>query len=63
MNNKYEMFRKELSNNVDIEELLKKYTFQEIMQYYEKIINEDYDNFVSNRQKTSKRRCLCLWII
>ena len=30
MNNKYEMFRKELSNNVDIEELLKKYTFQEI---------------------------------
>ena len=49
MNNKYEMFRKELSNNVDIEELLKKYTFQEIMQYYEKIINEDYDNFVSNR--------------
>lgn len=47
MNNKYEMFRKELSNNADIEELLKKYTFQEIMQYYEKIINEDYDNFVS----------------
>ena len=24
MNNKYEMFRKELSNNADIEELLKK---------------------------------------
>ena len=55
MNNKYEMFRKELSNNVDIEELLKKYTFQEIMQYYEKIINEDYDNFVSNRQKTKTK--------
>ncbi len=55
MNNKYEMFRKELSNNVDIEELLKKYTFQEIMQYYEKIINEDYDNFVSNRQKTKAK--------
>lgn len=55
MNNKYEMFRKELSNNVDIEELLKKYTFQEIMQYYEKIINEDYDNFVSNRKKTKTK--------
>lgn len=55
MNNKYEMFRKELSNNADIEELLKKYTFQEIMQYYEKIINEDYDNFVSNRQKTKAK--------
>lgn len=55
MNNKYEMFRKELSNNVDIEELLKKYTFQEIMQFYEKIINEDYDNFVSNRQKTKTK--------
>lgn len=55
MNNKYEMFRKELSNNVDIEDLLKKYTFQEIMQYYEKIINEDYDNFVSNRQKTKTK--------
>ena len=55
MNNKYEIFRKELSNNVDIEELLKKYTFQEIMQYYEKIINEDYDNFVSNRQKTKTK--------
>lgn len=55
MSNKYEMFRKELSNNVDIEELLKKYTFQEIMQYYEKIINEDYDNFVSNRQKTKTK--------
>ena len=55
MNNKYEMFRKELSNNSDIEELLKKYTFQEIMQYYEKIINEDYDNFVSNRQKTKTK--------
>ena len=55
MNNKYEMFRKELSNNVDIEEILKKYTFQEIMQFYEKIINEDYDNFVSNRQKTKTK--------
>ena len=41
MNNKYEVFRKELSNNRDIKELLKKYTFQEIMQYYEKIINEE----------------------
>ena len=55
MNNKYEVFRKELSNNRDIKELLKKYTFQEIMQYYEKIINEDYDNFVSNKQKTKTK--------
>lgn len=55
MNNKYEVFRKELSNNGDIKELLKKYTFQEIMQYYEKIINEDYDNFVSNKQKTKTK--------
>ena len=28
MNNKYEMFRKELSNNVDIEELLKNIPFK-----------------------------------
>lgn len=55
MNNKYEVFRKELSNNGDIKELLKKYTFQEIMLYYEKIINEDYDNFVLNKQKTKTK--------
>lgn len=55
MNNEYKMLKKELSSNADIEELLKKYTFQEIMQYYEKIINEDYDNFVLDRQKTKTK--------
>lgn len=54
-NDKFANFKKELKNNTNVEELYKKYSFQELMQYYEKIINDDYEEFNVNKKKVKKK--------